>query len=214
MYSVNWPNFSVWLPLLCKILVNMCIAIVAVSSIQPKSQDKNLNILRTKRLFKMKWKAFFIPFKWLSLNQRKWFFLLGDNPTLIITVQSSYWLKILGSCFLKSLLLVKYKGRLEMEDCTKHHRTCSIRKSVLRNLANFTGKHLCWSLFLTMFRPKGSNTGCFFVKFEKFFRKRILRNICERLLLSRFQFIKNHGDISANYFYFNTNSKLHQLWND
>ena len=171
MYSVNWPNFSVWLPLLCKILVNMCIAIVAVSSIQPKSQDKNLNILRTKRLFKMKWKAFFIPFKWLSLNQRKWFFLLGDNPTLIITVQSSYWLKILGSCFLKSLLLVKYKGRLEMVDCTKHHRTCSIRKSVLRKFANFAWKHLCWSLFLIMFRPKGSSTGCFFCEICDIFQK-------------------------------------------
>ena len=28
LYSINWPNFIVWLPLLCEILGNMCIAIV------------------------------------------------------------------------------------------------------------------------------------------------------------------------------------------
>ena len=28
LYSINWPNFIVWLPLLFEILGNMCIAIV------------------------------------------------------------------------------------------------------------------------------------------------------------------------------------------
>ena len=28
LYSINWPNFIVWLPLLFEILVNMCIPIV------------------------------------------------------------------------------------------------------------------------------------------------------------------------------------------
>ena len=28
LYSINWPNFIVWLPLLVAIMVNMCIAIV------------------------------------------------------------------------------------------------------------------------------------------------------------------------------------------
>ena len=28
LYFINWPNFSVWLPLLLQILCNMCIAIV------------------------------------------------------------------------------------------------------------------------------------------------------------------------------------------
>ena len=28
LYFINWPNFSVWLPLLLEILCNMCIAIV------------------------------------------------------------------------------------------------------------------------------------------------------------------------------------------
>ena len=38
----------------------------AFFSTWPKSQDKNLNILRTKRAFKVKQKAFFIIFKELS----------------------------------------------------------------------------------------------------------------------------------------------------
>ena len=46
------------------------------------------------------------------------------------------------------------------------HWRCSVKKGVLKNLANFTGKHLCWSLFLTTLqqsRPAtlvklGSNT--------------------------------------------------------
>ena len=46
------------------------------------------------------------------------------------------------------------------------HQRCSVKKSVLKNLANFTEKHLCWSLFLIKlqaFRPvtllkKVSNT--------------------------------------------------------
>ena len=31
LYSINWPNFSVWLPLLHEILSNMCITIVCQS---------------------------------------------------------------------------------------------------------------------------------------------------------------------------------------
>ena len=31
--------------------------------------------------------------------------------------------------------------------CRNSHRRCSLRKGVLRNFANFTGKHLCQSLF-------------------------------------------------------------------
>ena len=31
--------------------------------------------------------------------------------------------------------------------CRSSHRRCSVRKSGLRNLAKFTGKHLCQSFF-------------------------------------------------------------------
>ena len=89
-YSINWPNFIVWLPLLRKILSNMCIVNCfgtkfwrhkfwnylyisnqAVFSTWPKSQDQKLNIFRTKKDFKMKEKLFFIIFKGLLLKQIK-----------------------------------------------------------------------------------------------------------------------------------------------
>ena len=71
-YSINCPNFFVWLPLLLEILDIMCIAIVCFPgcdvinfkltlsflwsrfSTCPKIQDKNWNILTTDRAFKVK----------------------------------------------------------------------------------------------------------------------------------------------------------------
>ena len=35
---------------------------------------------------------------------------------------------------------------------------CSIKKGVLKNFANFTEKHLCWSLFLIKFQDFGPAT--------------------------------------------------------
>ena len=75
------------LPLLLEILVNMCIAIVCqqdrdvmdfennlIFLIKPfsymtKKSRRELNILRTKRAFKVKYKTFFIFFKELSNAQ-------------------------------------------------------------------------------------------------------------------------------------------------
>ena len=75
LYSISWPNFIVWLPLLLKILGNMCIAIVCFPSCDVIYLELNLAFLikmfffiikifflRTKRAFKIKWKAFFIIF--------------------------------------------------------------------------------------------------------------------------------------------------------
>ena len=100
LYSMNWSNFIVWLPLLHEILGNTCIVIVwpgcdvinfeinliflikPYSSIWTKSQDKNLNILRTEGAFKMKLKASFINCKGLSLKQIKQILLEGESPIL------------------------------------------------------------------------------------------------------------------------------------
>ena len=73
LYYINWPNFFAWLPLVLEILGNMFIAIVCypgcdvmnfeinlIFLIEPfflhdqKVLNKILNILRTKRAFKVK----------------------------------------------------------------------------------------------------------------------------------------------------------------
>ena len=73
LYSINWPNFIAWLPLLHEILGNMCIVIVCQPVCEvinfeinhiflikpffskwPKISDKKLNLSRTKRAFKVK----------------------------------------------------------------------------------------------------------------------------------------------------------------
>ena len=87
LYFINWLDFIVWLPFFLEILDNTCIAIVyfpccdVISfeinliflmkhfSIWPKIQDKNLNVLRTKKYFKVEEKVFFIIFKGLSVAE-------------------------------------------------------------------------------------------------------------------------------------------------
>ena len=54
----------------------------AVFPTWPKSHDKNVSLLRMKRAFQMKWKAFFIFFKELSMKQITQFFWEGETPTL------------------------------------------------------------------------------------------------------------------------------------
>ena len=50
------------------------------------------------------------------------------------------------------------------------------KKGVLKNFGNFTGNRLCWSLFLVKLQA----LRCFPVKFAKFLRTTILKNIYER----------------------------------
>ena len=91
LYSTNWTNFIVWLSLLLEtsvcLVVFTCLYFIVWLSLLlvcwrhkltlsfessrfytwPKCQDKNLNILRTKKAFKVKLKACFIIFKGLSV---------------------------------------------------------------------------------------------------------------------------------------------------
>ena len=57
------------------------------------------------------------------------------------------------------------------------HRRCFVKKGVPKNFTNFTGKHLHWSLFLIKLQTISP------VKFVKFLRTSILKNICVWLLL-------------------------------
>ena len=56
-------------------------------------------------------------------------------------------------------------------------RGCSVKKYVLKNFAKFTGKYLCWSLFLMKFQALRSGTllkydsnTVFLCKFDKIFQ--------------------------------------------
>ena len=68
------------------------------------------------------------------------------------------------------------------------HRRCFVKNVALKNFANFTGRHLCWSLFLIKlqaFRPatlikKRIEHRCFPVKFTKFLRTAILNNLFQQ----------------------------------
>ena len=57
-------------------------------------------------------------------------------------------------------------------------KRCSVKKSVLKNFADFT-RHLRWSFIKNRLQHR-----CFPVKFAKFLRTPIWRNICERGLLN------------------------------
>ena len=64
-----------------------------------------------------------------------------------------------------------------------------ITKPVLKNFAIFTGKYLCWSLFLIKnFKPtllkRDSSKVNILVNIPEFLRSTVLKNICERLPLS------------------------------
>ena len=53
------------------------------------------------------------------------------------------------------------------------HRRCSIKKAVLKNFTIFAGKHLRWSVFLTMLQAWRHS--CFPVKLTKYWRTTILK---------------------------------------
>ena len=74
--------------------------------------------------------------------------------------------------------------------CRSSHRGFSAKKGVLKSFANFTRKHLCWSLFSKVaglkaceFIKRRLQHRCFPMKFTKFLRTPILKTICGRLLL-------------------------------
>ena len=66
------------------------------------------------------------------------------------------------------------------------------KKGVLNNFSKFTGKHLCWSLFLIACNviKKRLQHRWFPMNIAKFLRAPILKNICEQLLRKRYCFLK------------------------
>ena len=69
---------------------------------------------------------------------------------------------------------------------------CSVKKGVLKNVVNFTGKHLPWSLFLINLQAlrsatllkRDSFTDAFLWSLRNFWRHLFLKNNYKRLLLN------------------------------
>ena len=53
----------------------------------------------------------------------------------------------LGPNFPFHLLTINKKQSYKQNIERSSHQRCSVKNGVLKNFANFTGKHLCWSLF-------------------------------------------------------------------
>ena len=71
-----------------------------------------------------------------------------------------------------------------LSEARSSHRRYPVKKGVLKNFANFTAKHLCWSIFLIKRRLQACNFvkkrlqhWCFPVKFAKFLITSVLKNI-------------------------------------
>ena len=60
---------------------------------------------------------------------------------------------------------------------------CALKKGLVTNFAIFSGRHLCWSLFLLNFIKKRLQHWCCPVNIEQLLRTPILYNICKWLLL-------------------------------
>ena len=90
-------------------------------------------------------------------------------------------------------MLFFFKKKENTEAATKSAERSSVKKFVLKNFANFTGKHLCecflikwWPSACKFFKKKLQHK-CFPVKFEKLLlRTSVLKKTCKRLLLEVF----------------------------
>ena len=123
----------------------------------PKSHEKNLNILKTKRAFKMKWKAFFMIFKGLSIKYIA-HFLERESPTLKVSHKNRY----------------VRSSRSEM----------FLRKVVLKICSKFTREHPSRSVICNCnFIEIALQHGCSPVDLLHIFRTPSLKNTSGRLLL-------------------------------
>ena len=55
-------------------------------------------------------------------------------------------IRLQNSCLITFLKKIQ-KQPVQNQRCRSSQWRCSVKKCVLENFANFTGKHLCWSLF-------------------------------------------------------------------
>ena len=62
------------------------------------------------------------------------------------------------------------------------HRSCSVKKCVPKNFANYPGKHLCWSLFLIALQVEISSAkDCFYLFHLKILQQIVVVSLDETL---------------------------------
>ena len=82
------------------------------------------------------------------IYQKKFFFFLNTFSLNYFRILKTHRYNFSSKIFCKYLLL--------MWEYRSSRRRCSVKEGVLKDSANFTEKHLCWSLFLIKlqaFRP-------------------------------------------------------------
>ena len=61
----------------------------------------------------------------------------------VANTKNNFWEKLYHEIIFFKVVFSKFSKK-----SWSSHQSCSIKKAVLNNFAIFTGKHLCWSLFL------------------------------------------------------------------
>ena len=100
------------------------------------------------------------------------------HSTLLIT---SFFRYIFHGFYFSKLLIfsstkISWLSDLFWRLYRSSHRRCSLKEGVIKNFAQFTGKHLCKRFFKSLWHR------CFPVNFAKFLRTPFLQNTSRRLL--------------------------------
>ena len=115
----------------------------------------------------------------------------------------------------KAFLIFSWGVKLQQWRQMESQSPVFCKKNAHKNFSNFTGKNLCWSLFLIKVACQGlqkKSCTCFPENFVKFLRTAIFRNICKskssrkiKTYLLPIPFIVNHNVgkiwIIVNYFF-------------
>ena len=96
----------------------------------------------------------------------------------------SFFITKCDKVYLKMPQVFYYKRRqFRSSHSSVQNLQCSVKKGVLKSLANFTGKHLCWCTFLIKLHPIrpatlpkiDSNTGAFLWNLRKMRKRRFFK---------------------------------------
>ena len=135
---------------------------------------KNRNVVDIWNKFQQVVSLFLICYNALWDVFGKWRHFQRNAGDQIFLVHKGYWWKLFEQ-IVGLLVLLFFKSS---------HRRCSAKKRALKNLSNFTGKHLCWCHFLIKLQASGpatflkwdSNTCVSPVKFVKLVQKKYFWN--------------------------------------